>query len=176
MKVVSWNVNGLAACKRKGFLKTLSNAKADFFCCQEIKARCPLSTPGFFQYWNPAERGGYSGTLTLAKWEPLSVTKKLEIGELDTEGRMISLEYSDYYLINVYVPNSQRSQDRADCRSEWDTALLQYLQTLTKPVILCGDFNVARDYIDIYPENLRNDPNPPGFTSEEREGLDRLPC
>lgn len=109
MKIISWNVNGLASCKCKGFLKFLAHAKPDFFCCQEIKTQCPLQTLDYFQFWDPAQRKGYSGTLTLARKKPLSVHYGLGIDEIDCEGRVITLEYETLYMINVYVPNSQGS-------------------------------------------------------------------
>ena len=174
MKIVSWNVNGLAACKRKGFLRVLARSGADIFCCQEIKTRCPISTPGYLQFWDPAKRPGYSGTLTLARKEPLSVRYGMGIREFDVEGRLITLEYDGFYALNVYVPNSQSGLARLEYRTAWDAALREFLLTLDKPVILCGDFNVAREHIDIYPENLRNEPEPPGFQSLEREGMERL--
>ena len=174
MKIASWNVNGLAACKRKGFLRVLANSRADIFCCQEIKAHCPLSTPGYSQFWNPAQRPGYSGTLTLARKEPLSVRYGMGIREFDEEGRLITLEYNGYYIMNVYVPNSQSGLARLDYRTAWDAALCAFVQSLDKPVILCGDFNVARDFIDVYPAHVQNDPDPPGFQSSEREGMERL--
>lgn len=174
MKIASWNVNGLAACKRKGFLRVLANSRADIFCCQEIKAHCPLSTPGYSQFWNPAQRPGYSGTLTLARKEPLSVQYGMGIREFDEEGRLIALEYDGYYVMNVYVPNSQSGLAQLDYRTAWDAALRAFVQSLDKPVILCGDFNVARDFIDVYPAHVQNDPDPPGFQSSEREGMERL--
>ncbi len=116
VKIVSWNVNGLAACKRHGFLKTLSILDADIFCCQEIKAKTELLTPRYLQFWNPAKRPGYSGTLTLAKQEPLSVRYGMGDERLDCEGRIIILEYESIYVVNVYVPNSQHSLDRMDYR------------------------------------------------------------
>ena len=174
MKIASWNVNGLATCKRKGFLRVLANSRADIFCCQEIKAHCPLSTPGYSQFWNPAQRSGYSGTLTLARKEPLSVRYGMGIREFDEEGRLIALEYNGYYVMNVYVPNSQSGLARLDYRMAWDAALRAFVQSLDKSVILCGDFNVARDFIDVYPTHLRNDPDPPGSQSSEREGMERL--
>lgn len=174
MKIMSWNVNGLAACKRKGFLRVLAHSRADIFCCQEIKSRCPLSTPGYFQFWNPAQRPGYSGTLTLSRREPLSVHYGMGIREFDEEGRLIVLEYGGFYVVNVYVPNSQSGLARLDYRTAWDEALLSFLKGLDKPVVLCGDFNVARDFIDVYPENIRNTPELPGFQSQEREGMERL--
>ena len=174
MKIVSWNVNGLAACKRKGFLRVLARSGADIFCCQEIKTRCPISTPGYLQFWDPAKRPGYSGTLTLARKEPLSVRYGMGIREFDVEGRLITLEYDGFYALNVYVPSSQSGLARLEYRTAWDAALREFLLTLDKPVILCGDFNVAREHIDIYPENLRNELEPPGFQSLEREGMERL--
>ena len=136
MKIVSWNVNGLAACKRKGFLRVLARSGADIFCCQEIKTRCPLSTPGYLQFWNPAKRPGYSGTLTLARKEPLSVRYGMGIREFDVEGRLITLEYDGFYALNVYVPNSQSGLARLEYRTAWDAALREFLLTLDKPVIL----------------------------------------
>ena len=174
MKIVSCNVNGIMACKRKGFQKVVVNSQADVFCCQEVRAWCSLNLPEYHQYWCLGERPGYSGTLILAKEEPLSIEYGMGVKKFDDEGRLIRIEYEKYYIINVYVPNSQSGQERQDYRAEWDAVLFDWLQTLEKPVILCGDFNVARDYIDIYPENLRNDPNPPGFLSQEREGLEHL--
>lgn len=174
MKIVSWNVNGLAACKRKGFLRVLARSCADIFCCQEIKTQCPLSTPGYLQFWNPASRPGYSGTLTLARKAPISVRYGMGVGRFDEEGRLILLEYEEFYVTNVYVPNSQSGLARLEYRTAWDAALREFLRSLDKPVILCGDFNVARGYIDIYPENLRNEVELPGFQSQEREGMDQL--
>ena len=174
MKIVSWNVNGIMACKRKGFQKAVANSKADVFCCQEVRAWCSLNLPDYHQYWYLGERPGYSGTLVLAKEEPLSVEYGMGIKKFDDEGRLIKIEYEKYYIINVYVPNSQSGQERQDYRAEWDEAFYDWLKAMRKPLIICGDFNVARDYIDIYPENLRNDPNPPGLQSQEREGLEHL--
>lgn len=174
MKIISWNVNGLEACKRHGFLKFLKNTNPDVFCCQEIKKQCPLSTPDYLQFWNPASQPGYSGTLLLSKRQPLSVRYGMGIERFDTEGRLITAEYEDYYVINAYVPNSQASPERLAYRIEWDAAFYEYVTGLPKPAVLCGDFNVARDYIDVYPENLRNEENPPGFLSDEREGLEKL--
>lgn len=174
MKIISWNVNGLEACKRHGFLKFLKNTNADVFCCQEIKSQCPLAAPDYLQFWNPASRPGYSGTLLLSKRQPLSIQYGMGIERFDTEGRLIAAEYEDYYVVNAYVPNSQASPDRLAYRIAWDAAFYDYITALSKPVVICGDFNVARDYIDVYPENLRNEKSPPGFVSEEREGLERL--
>lgn len=114
MKLVSWNVNGLAACKRKGFLKSIARLRADIVCCQEVRTNCPLNTPEYLQYWNLAEQSGYSGTLILAKKEPRSVQYGLGIDQLDCEGRLIALEYDSFCIVNVYVPNSQSSDERLD--------------------------------------------------------------
>lgn len=174
LKIISWNVNGLARCRRNGFLKFLADTKPDVLCCQEIKGQCPLRTPGYLQFWNPAKRANYSGTLTLAKRQPLSCQYGLGIEEFDVEGRLITLEYKDYYIVNVYVPNlnPHSTPDRLDYRIKWDKALKEYLTSLPKPAVVCGDFNVAREYIDIYPENQKNTPEEPLFQSDERAGFD----
>ena len=172
MKIVSWNVNGLAACKRKGFLRVLARSGADIFCCQEIKTRCPLSTPGYLQFWNPAKRPGYSGTLTLARKEPLSVRYGMGIREFDVEGRLITLEYDGFYALNVYVPNSQSGLARLEYRTAWDAALREFLLTLDKPVILCGDLNVAHREIDI--KNDKTNHMSAGFTDQERGKMTEL--
>ena len=167
MKIVSWNVNGLARCRRNGFLKFLADAKPDVLCCQEIKGQCPLKTPEYLQFWNPAKRNNYSGTLVLAKRQPLSCQYGLGIDKFDEEGRLITLEYKDYFIVNVYVPNlnPHSTPDRLDFRMEWDKAVREYVTKLPKPAILCGDFNVTREYIDIYPENQKNTPEEPLFQS-----------
>lgn len=170
MKIVSWNVNGLARCRRAGFLKFLADAKPDIMCCQEIKGKCTLNTPGYLQFWNPAKRPNYSGTLILAKRQPISVKLGLGIEKFDAEGRIITLEYKDYFVINIYSPNlnPHSAPDRYDYRREWDTAVKDYVSRLSKPIIMCGDFNVAHKYIDIYPENQSNTPKPPLFQTEIR--------
>mgnify|MGYP001040878837 CR=1 FL=1 len=172
MKVISWNVNGLARCKRKGFLKFLADAKPDVLCCQEIKGQCALNVPGYLQFWNPAKRVNYSGTLILAKRQPLSCQYGLGIEKFDDEGRLITLEYKDYFIVDIYVPNlnTHSNPDRLDFRIEWDKAVREYVTKLPKPVIMCGDFNVARKYIDIYPENQKNTPS----SSFENMGFNRL--
>lgn len=176
MKIVSWNVNGLAACCRKGFLRFLAAEKPDIMCCQEIKTVRPLNVPGYEQYWNPAQRPGYSGTLVLAKQAPLSWSTGFGDDGLDEEGRIITLEYRDYYVITVYVPSTHphNTPGRPDYRLEWDAALRKYLLRLQKPVILCGDFNATRAFIDSYPENGKNDPDTLMFQSEERASIARL--
>jgi len=174
MKVVSWNVNGLARCRRKGFLKFLADVKPDVICCQEIKGQCTLNVPGYLPFWNPAKRANYSGTLVLTKRQPLSFQYGLGIEKFDDEGRLITLEYKDFFIVNVYVPNlnPHSPPDRLDFRIEWDKAVWEYLTKLPKPVIMCGDFNVAREYIDIYPENQKNTPEEPLFVSDERAGFE----
>lgn len=176
MKIVSWNVNGIQACRRKGFIKFLDKCNADIVCCQEVKSRCLLNTPGYQAYWNLSNRTNYSGTLVLTKKQPLSISDELEIPGFDDEGRFLSLEFKDYYVINVYVPNVNPNSpaDRPDFRHEWDKALKNYLAKLSKPYILCGDMNVAREYIDVYPDNQRNSPEPSLFISDEREGFEEL--
>lgn len=174
MKIVSWNVNGLQRCRRNGFLKFLSDVKPDILCCQEIKGETVLKTPSYLQFWFPAERKNYSGTLILTRREPLAVQYGLGIDRFDVEGRLITLEYKDYFILNVYAPNlnPHSSPDRLDYRIAWDKALLEYIKKLSKPTILCGDFNVTRGYIDIYPENQKNTPEESLFQSEERAGFE----
>lgn len=174
MKIASWNINGILAAKRRGLLSVIRRIDADVFCFQEIKTMCQISLPGYYQYWNPANRKGYSGTMVISKQKPISVTYGLGVERLDREGRLIRLEFTDMYIMDVYVPNSQGSQSRLDYREEWDTALRSYVESLQKPCIICGDFNVARAHMDIYPENLRNREAVPGFLTQEREGMERL--
>ena len=176
MKIVSWNVNGIVACRRKGFLQFLRDTQPDVMCCQEIKTRCVLRTPGYHQFWNPAKRPGYSGTLTLTKLLPLSCSLGMGIEKFDDEGRLITLEYKNFFVVNVYVPSIHTGSkpERPDFRLEWDNALREYVSKLKKPVVLAGDFNATRSYIDTYPENGKNEPEPPFFYSEVREGLERL--
>lgn len=176
VKIVSWNVNGIVSCRRKGFLKFLKDVKPDIVCCQEIKTKASLNTPGYIQFWNPAERPGYSGTLTLARQQPLSCTLGMGVEKFDTEGRLITLEYKDYYIVNAYVPslNPHSAPDRPEYRLEWDNALRKYIAKLTKPVVLCGDFNATRAYIDSYPENQKNTPDDPLFQTEVRDGIEKL--
>jgi len=174
MKIISWNVNGLRACIKNNSIRFFEKADADVICLQETKGVADFEMPSYHFFWNPAKRPGYSGTLTLSKASPCSVRYGFGSEKFDDEGRLITLEYPHFYVINAYFPNSQHDMDRREYRMEWDAELLAYLQQLQKPIILCGDLNVARDYIDIYPENLRNEENAPGFLSEEREGLEAL--
>ena len=142
MKIVSWNVNGIVACRRKGFLRFLSDVRPDIMCCQEIKTQCPLNTPGYEQFWNHSQERGKSGTLVLARQPPLSWSTGFGIDRFDCEGRLITLEYKDYYIVNVYVPSihPHNAPDRPDFRLDWDTALREYIAkwfcvgTLTPPV------------------------------------------
>lgn len=172
--VVSWNINGLDACMRKGLLDFIRKTDVDFFCFQEVRSHKALEVPGYNQYWNLAHRKGYSGTLVLAKRQPLSVRYGFDLEELDREGRLISLEYNDFILVNVYLPNSQSSLKRQAYREAWDTALYEFLVSLEKPAIICGDFNVAMEPIDVFPENVRNPSSSPGFLSSEQDAMRRL--
>lgn len=171
MKLVSWNVNGLRACLNKGFVESILSLEAAIVCVQETKAQeeqVDLMIDEYYQYWNSAVKKGYSGTLVLTKIKPLTWTKGIGIDDHDQEGRVLTLEYDNFYLVNVYVPNSQRGLTRLDYRMEWDDAFRTYLDQLnkTKPVIMCGDLNVAHAAIDLKnpKENQRN----AGFTIEER--------
>lgn len=154
MKLISWNVNGLRACVQKGFLDYFHAADADFFCIQESKlqeGQIALDLPGYHQYWNYAEKKGYSGTAIFAKHEPLQVTRGIGTAICDTEGRVITLEYDSFYLVTCYTPNSQNELARLPYRMEWEDAFRAYLLQLDskKPVILCGDLNVAHTEIDL---------------------------
>lgn len=170
-KMISWNVNGLRACVGKGFLDFFKEADADIFCLQETKLQAgqiDLDLPGYHQYWNYAERKGYSGTAIFTKEEPLSVTYGIGIEEHDHEGRVITLEFTDYYFITVYTPNSKDGLARLPYRMIWEADFLAYLQKLEekKPVIFCGDLNVAHKEIDL--KNPKSNHKNPGFTDEER--------
>ncbi|MEN2768825.1 exodeoxyribonuclease III [Ornithinibacillus xuwenensis] len=177
MKLVSWNVNGLRACVRKGFLDYFNEVDADIFCVQETKlqeGQITLDLPGYFQYWNYAERKGYSGTAVFTKKKPLSVKYGLGTSESQPEGRIITLEFEEFFLINVYTPNSQRDLARLAVRLEWEDALLEHVKEhdKIKPVILCGDLNVAHHEIDI--RNYKTNYGNSGFTDEEREKMSRF--
>jgi exodeoxyribonuclease-3 len=163
----------------KGFAAYFACTDADYIALQETKVNAPLTAlnrPGYYCEWNCGERLGYSGTVSIYKNKPLAITHSIGDARLDKEGRLITLEYTDFYFVNVYVPNSQGELERWYYRLDWDSAFLVYLENLQnrKPVIVGGDFNVARDYIDIYPENLRNNKNPHGFLSEEWDGLNAI--
>ena len=176
-KLISWNVNGLRAALEKGFMESFQALDADVFCLQETKVQpgqVQLDLPGYHQYWNYAEKKGYSGTAIFTKQEPLSVTYGLGIEEHDHEGRVITLEMDDYYFITVYTPNSQRGLTRLDYRMQWEDAFLAYLKKLEerKPVIFCGDLNVAHQPIDL--KNPASNQQNAGFTPEERGKLTTL--
>lgn len=171
MKFISWNVNGLRACVGKGFLDFFNQIDADFFCLQETKlseGQIDLELPGYHQYWNYAQKKGYSGTAIFAKEPPLAVTYGIGVEELDTEGRMVTLEYPEFYLVTCYTPNAQRELARIDHRMVWDEAFRQYLHRLDeqKPVIVCGDLNVAHQEIDL--KNPKSNRGNAGFSDEER--------
>ena len=173
-KLISWNVNGLRACMGKGFSEFFHNQNADFFCLQETKlqqGQISMDLPGYFQFWNYAEKKGYSGTAVFAKEEPLSVTYGLGDPELDNEGRMITLEYPDFYCVTCYTPNAQRELARIEHRMRWDEAFRNFIQTLDakKPVILCGDLNVAHHEIDL--KNPASNRGNAGFSDQERESF-----
>ena len=174
MKFISWNVNGIRACAGKGFMDFFQETDADIFCIQETKmqeGQLELDTPGYHQYWNYAKKKGYSGTAIFTKQEPISVSYGLGIEEHDQEGRVITLEFEDFYFITVYTPNSQSELARLDYRMKWEEDFLTYLKKLeeTKPVIFCGDLNVAHTEIDL--KNPKTNRKNAGFTDEERQKL-----
>lgn len=177
MKFVSWNVNGLRACVGKDFYASFRSLDADFFCLQETKLQAgqiEMDLPDYTDYWNYAVKKGYSGTAIFAKKPALSVTYGIGIPEHDTEGRVITLEYEDFYLVTCYTPNAQQELTRLDYRMEWENAFLAYLKSLDekKPVILCGDLNVAHKPIDL--KNPGTNKRSAGFTDEERGCFTRL--
>ena len=177
MKLISWNVNGIRACVQKGFLDFFKEADADIFCIQESKmqeGQLELELPGYHQYWNYAERKGYSGTAIFTKQEPLSVMYGMGIEEHDKEGRVITLEFEDFYFVTVYTPNSQNELARLEYRMQWETDFLIYLKKLEekKNVIFCGDLNVAHQEIDL--KNPKTNRRNAGFTDEERGKFTKL--
>ena len=177
MKLISWNVNGLRACVQKGFLDYFAQADADVFCVQETKlqeGQIELPLPGYHQYWNYAQKKGYSGTAMFTKEEPLSVSMGMGIGEHDQEGRVITAEFPDFYVVTVYTPNSQDGLARLPYRMEWEDCFLAYLKGLEerKPVVFCGDLNVAHREIDL--KNPKTNRMNAGFTDEEREKFTHL--
>lgn len=177
MKLVSWNVNGLRACMNKGFKNFMDSVDADVFCVQETKMQreqANFDFPGYFEYWNSAEKKGYSGTAIFSKIEPVSVSYDMGIEEHDKEGRIICAEYDKFYLVNVYVPNAQRDLARLPYRVTWEDAFRNYVGELNakKPVLICGDMNVARNFIDI--KNAKNNVGNAGFTNEERAKMEEL--
>lgn len=171
MKLISWNVNGLRACMQKGFMDFFREADADVFCLQETKlqeGQIEMDLPGYYQYWNYAEKKGYSGTALYTKQEPIRVTYGIGVEEHDHEGRVITAEFADFYVVTVYTPNSQRELTRLDYRMEWEAAFLNYVKGLAKKkgVIFCGDLNVAHEEIDL--KNPKTNHKNAGFTDEER--------
>ena len=177
MKFISWNVNGLRACVTKGFQDFFDTARADFFCLQETKLQAgqiQMELPEYQQFWNYAEKKGYSGTAIFAKEAPLAVTYGVGVDELDTEGRLITLEYPQFYLITCYTPNAQQGLARIDHRLKWDEAFREYLCRLDreKPVIVCGDLNVAHQEIDL--KNPSSNRGNAGFSDEERNSFTKL--
>lgn len=177
MKFISWNVNGLRACVKKGFMDIFNEMAADIFCLQETKlqkGQIEMELPDYHQYWNYAEKKGYSGTAIFTKKEPLSVSYGIGIPEHDKEGRVITLKFPDFYFLTVYTPNSQNELARLDYRMDWEAAFLAYLKELekTKPVIFCGDLNVAHQEIDL--KNPKTNHHNAGFTDEERGCISKL--
>ncbi|SFJ05664.1 Exodeoxyribonuclease [Terrisporobacter petrolearius] len=177
MKLISWNVNGIRACVSKNFMDFFNEVDADIFCLQETKLQenqIDLQLEGYFQYWNYAEKKGYSGTAIFTKKEPLSVTYGINIEEHDQEGRVITLEFEDFYMVTVYTPNSQNELKRLDYRMKWEDDFRSYLKKLDerKPVIVCGDLNVAHKEIDL--KNPKTNRKNAGFTDEERNKFTEL--
>ncbi len=176
-KMISWNVNGLRACVGKGFEESMASLDADIICLQETKLQAgqiDLAMPGYHQYWNYAQKKGYSGTAVFTKEEPISVSMGIGIPEHDTEGRVITLEFPEWYVVTCYTPNSQNELARLPYRMTWEDAFRAYLQELDakKPVILCGDLNVAHQEIDL--KNPKTNRRNAGFTDEEREKFTEL--
>lgn len=177
MKLISWNVNGLRAAMGKGFMDTFAQLDADAFCLNETKlqpGQIELDLPGYHQYWNSAEKKGYSGVAVFTRQEPLSVRYGIGVDEFDHEGRVLTLEMPQFYLVSCYTPNSQDGLKRLEYRMRWEDAFLSYLKLLEreKPVVLCGDLNVAHQEIDI--KNPKSNRMNAGFTDQEREKMTRL--
>ena len=177
MKLISWNVNGIRACVGKNFMEFFNEVDADIFCLQETKLQenqIDLKLDGYHQYWNYAKKKGYSGTAIFTKREPLSVTYGINIEEHDQEGRVITLEFEDFYMVTVYTPNSQNELKRLDYRMKWEDDFRAYLKSLDeiKPVIVCGDLNVAHKEIDL--KNPKTNRKNAGFTDEERNKFTEL--
>ena len=177
MKLISWNVNGLRAVLKKNFYEFVNEADPDILCIQETKmqeGQADVELPGYHKYWCSAEKKGYSGTLTLTKEEPVNVTYNMGVDKHDHEGRIVNCEFPDFYMVNVYVPNSQNELARLDYRMEWEDDFFDYIKELEKkkPVIICGDMNVAHKEIDL--KNPRTNRRNAGFTDEEREKMSIL--
>ena len=176
-KFVSWNVNGIRACVQKGFMESFAELDADIFCLQETKLQAgqiELDLPGYHQYWNYAEKKGYSGTAVFTKEEPISVFLGMDKAEHDTEGRLITLEFENFYFVGCYTPNAQDGLKRIDYRMKWEDDLIDYLSSLSanKPVVYCGDLNVAHNEIDL--KNPKSNRGNAGFSDEEREKFSQL--
>lgn len=177
MNLISWNVNGIRACVNKGFIEFFKDIEADIFCIQETKCQpdqIELEFDGYKSYWNSAERKGYSGTAIFTKKKPIAVTRGIGIEEHDKEGRILTLEFKDFYLVNNYTPNAKRGLERLDYRQIWEDEIRKYLLKLNKkkPVIMCGDLNVAHKEIDL--KNPKSNRGNAGFTDEEREKMTQL--
>lgn len=177
MKLISWNVNGIRACLTKGFMDFFEEIDADIFCIQETKCQegqVELNLEGYYSFWNSAERKGYSGTAMFCKNKPIKVTKGIGIEEHDNEGRVITAEFENYYVVTIYTPNSKRGLERLGYRQVWEDEIRSYLLKLnqTKPVIMCGDLNVAHKEIDL--KNPKTNRGNAGFTDEEREKMTEL--
>ena len=177
MKLISWNVNGIRACVGKNFMEFFDEVDADIFCLQETKLQenqIDLKLEGYYQYWNYAKKKGYSGTAIFTKKEPMSVTYGIDIEEHDQEGRVITLEFEDFHIVTVYTPNSQNELKRLDYRMKWEDDFREYLKKLDdiKPVIVCGDLNVAHKEIDL--KNPKTNRKNAGFTDEERNKFTEL--
>ena len=177
MKLISWNVNGIRACVNKGFKDFFETINADIFCIQETKCQpeqIDLNFEGYYAYWNSAERRGYSGTAIFTKKEPINVTYGIGIEEHDNEGRVITLEFEDFFMVDIYTPNAKRGLERLDYRQVWEDEIRNYLVNLnkTKPVIMCGDLNVAHEEIDL--KNPKSNRGNAGFTDEERAKMTEL--
>ncbi len=176
-KLISWNVNGIRACVKKGFLDYFNEIDADIFCIQETKlqeGQIDLELDGYYQYWNYAEKKGYSGTALFTKEKPINVLYGLGLEEHDNEGRVITAEFDEYYVVNVYTPNSKEKLARIDYRMQWEDAFREFLKNLekNKPVIVCGDLNVAHNEIDL--KNPKSNRKNAGFSDEEREKFNLL--
>ncbi|MBD5085262.1 MAG: exodeoxyribonuclease III [Clostridiales bacterium] len=177
MKFVSWNVNGLRACLKKGFVESVLALDADFICLQETKmerGQAEVELPGYHEFWNSADKKGYSGTAIFTRHEPISAAYGMDLDRHDHEGRLITLEYPEFWLVNCYTPNAQRELVRIGYRMEWEDDLLDYLKSLdkTKPVIYCGDLNVAHEEIDL--KNPKTNRGNAGFSDQERGAMTRL--
>ena len=177
MKLISWNVNGIRACVNKGFMEFFDNIDADIFCIQETKmqeGQLKLDVENYYQYWNYAEKKGYSGTAIFTKQKPLNVVNGLGKEEHDKEGRVITLEFDNFFLVNCYTPNAKRELERLEYRQQWEDEIREYLIKLdkTKPIIYCGDLNVAHNEIDL--KNPKSNVGNAGFTNEEREKMTKL--